>query len=37
MRRHTERDDIVLLTIYLEIGGLMTFMAIEDQKTIGTS
>jgi hypothetical protein len=37
MRRHKERNDIIGLAISLKVDGVVTFVAIEDQKTIGTS
>jgi hypothetical protein len=35
--RHTERDDLVVLAVSLEIGGMVAFVTIQDQKTIWTS
>jgi hypothetical protein len=37
MRRHTERDDLVFLAIYLKISRVVTFIPIEDQKTVRAS
>jgi hypothetical protein len=37
MSRHTERDNLILLTISLEFDGVVAFMTIEDQETIGTN
>jgi hypothetical protein len=37
MSRHAERDNLILLAISLKIGGVVAFVAIEDQKTIGTN
>jgi hypothetical protein len=34
MRRHTKRDDLVLLAIFLKVDGVVTFVTIKDQKTI---
>ena len=34
MRRHTKRDDLVFLTIFLKVGRVVAFMPIEGQKTI---
>jgi hypothetical protein len=34
MRRHTERDDIVLLAIKLEFGRVVALMAVEDQQPV---
>ena len=31
MRRHAERDDVVLLAMELEFGRVVAFVAIEDQ------
>jgi hypothetical protein len=31
MRRHVERDDVVLLAIELEFGGVVALVAVEDQ------
>jgi hypothetical protein len=36
MRRHAERDNLVLLAICLELGRVVAFMPVKDQKTIGT-
>ncbi|KAJ0151444.1 hypothetical protein HZ326_6046 [Fusarium oxysporum f. sp. albedinis] len=36
MRRHIKRDDLVLLTISLEVDRVVTFVAIKDQTTIAT-
>ena len=36
MRRHTKRDDLIFLAISLKVDGVVTFVAIEDQKTIAT-
>ena len=36
MGRHTESDDVVFLAVELEIGGVVTFVPIEDEKTITT-
>jgi hypothetical protein len=36
MSRHTERDNLVLLTISLEVDGVVAFVTIKDEKTIGT-
>jgi hypothetical protein len=35
MRRHTKRDDLVFLAIYLKIGRVVAFVPIEDQKAVG--
>jgi hypothetical protein len=37
MRRHTEGNDVILLAVSLEIGGVVAFVTIKDQKTIRTS
>jgi hypothetical protein len=37
MSRHAERYNLVLLTVSLKIGRVVAFVAIKDQKTIGTS
>ena len=34
MRRHAERDDVVLLAVELEFGRVMAFMAVEDQQPV---
>jgi len=31
MRRHAERDDVVLLAMELEFGRVVAFVAVEDQ------
>jgi hypothetical protein len=37
MRRHKERYNIILLTVYLKVGRVGIFVPTEDQKTIETS
>jgi hypothetical protein len=37
MRRHTERNNLVCLAIFLKVEGVVTFVAVEDQKTIVTN
>jgi hypothetical protein len=37
MGRHTQCDDLVLLAISLKVDRVVTFVPIEDQKTIGPS
>jgi hypothetical protein len=37
MSRHTERDNLILLTVSLEVGGVVAFVTIKDQKTIGSN
>ena len=34
MRRHAERDDVVLLAIVLEFGRVVALVAVEDQQPI---
>jgi hypothetical protein len=34
MRRHTERNDVILLAIELEFGGVVALVAIEDQQPV---
>jgi len=34
MRRHTERDDIILLAIKLEFGRVVALVAVEDQQSV---
>lgn len=34
IRRHTKRDDAILLTVYLKVGRVAAFMPIEDQKAM---
>jgi len=34
MRRHTESNDVVLLAVELEIDGVVTFVAIQDEESI---
>jgi hypothetical protein len=34
MRRHAERDDVVLLAIELEFGRVVALVAVEDQQSI---
>jgi hypothetical protein len=35
MRGHAECDNLVLLAICLELGGVVAFMPVKDQETIG--
>jgi hypothetical protein len=34
MRRHIERDNIVLLAVELEFGRVVAFVAVEDQQPV---
>lgn len=34
MRGHTERDDVVFLAVELEIDGVVTFVAVQDEDAI---
>jgi len=34
MRRHVERDDVVLLAIALEFSRVVAFVAVEDQQPV---
>ena len=34
MRRHAERDDVVLLAVTLEFGRVVAFVAVEDQQPV---
>ena len=34
MRRHAERDDVVLLAIELEFGRVVALVAVEDQQPV---
>lgn len=34
MRRHAERDDVLLLVVALELGRVVAFMAVEDQQPV---
>ena len=36
MGRHTERDNIVILAVYLEFGRNMALVAVKDQEAIAT-
>jgi hypothetical protein len=36
MRRHTESDNIMFFTIFLEFVRVVTFVPIEDQETVNT-
>jgi hypothetical protein len=37
MRRHAERDDVVLLAMELEFGRLVALVAVEDQQPVSLS
>ena len=37
MRRHAERDDIILLAMELELGRVVALVAVEDQQPIFAS
>jgi hypothetical protein len=34
MRRHAERDNVVLLAVELELGRVVAFVAVEDQQPV---
>jgi len=34
MRRHAERDDVVLLAVELEFGRVVAFVVVEDQQPV---
>jgi hypothetical protein len=34
MRRHAERDDVILLAVELEFGRVVAFVAVEDQQLV---